>query len=158
MFFCIIVLILMLFLFISSAKTTSIAVFLFSMLCFSILLFNFYIIAKDYFFTDIILTNKRIIIVRFNRPTSIDFSNIKSIFGVSRGSFFYRNLSYLTLRLKKIRFYNICFINCNEFKNKFKEVYPTYVDKQSKLPKIAFLIFIITFFAFVFVNIIKSLN
>lgn len=86
-----------------------------------------YLDIRDLFYSDLVLTNKRILLSRFNKLISIDYSQIKYISGSS-----YRGKSGTTISLKsKSRFYLISFINPYKFKEKFKEIYIDYNDEKT---------------------------
>lgn len=106
---------------------------------FFILMFILYTVLSNYFFTDVILTNQRIIIVRYCKPISIWFNQLKSISGQhsERYSRHYQ-FSYMLLELKKLRSYLILFIDGKEFEKKFKLVYPVYDMRKIKTPQIIY--------------------
>lgn len=84
----------------------------------------FFIIKKqiiDYFYTDIILTNQRVIISKFNQLTSIKNSQIKRIYE-------YNTITRIFLNSKK--FYMFYFFE-NSLRDKFKEIYPDYDDSKA---------------------------
>lgn len=84
----------------------------------------FFIVKKqliDYFYTDMILTNQRILISKFNQLISIKNSQVKRIYG-------YRSaISIFLISKKSYRFY---FFE-DSLKDKFKEVYPDYDDSKA---------------------------
>ncbi|MDR1167749.1 MAG: TonB C-terminal domain-containing protein [Heliobacteriaceae bacterium] len=82
----------------------------------------------DYFFTELILTNQRLIISRFNKIRFIDNNRIKCIKGMS--------LHYplapmiLDIRLKNKKRLQLYFIELSIIKTKFQEVCPDYDDSR----------------------------
>lgn len=85
----------------------------------------FFIVKKqliDYFYTDIILTNKRILISKFNHLTSIENSQVKRIYGQNE---------IMKVSLKNKKNYMFYFFEDYLFKTKFKEVYPSYDNSKA---------------------------
>lgn len=72
----------------------------------------------DYFYTDIILTNQRILISKLNHLTSIENSQVKRIYGQN---------TIIRISLKSKKFFMFYFFNYS-LRDKFKEAYPNYDD------------------------------
>lgn len=83
----------------------------------------FYLYIRDYFCTEIMLTNNRLILSRFNKLTFIDFSQIKNIwtFPIAANVPIATNI---TVQPKKN--YRIYFINEQNLRNKLSEVCPEH--------------------------------
>lgn len=81
-----------------------------------------YAYIRDYFFTEIVLTNQRLIISRFNKPIFVDYNQIKSIWGFS----LVNAPSVTTIKVNPKKFYRIHFINELKLRNKIKEIYPEH--------------------------------
>lgn len=89
----------------------------FLILLFIYLCYILYTYLRDFFFTKIILTNKRILIHRFNKPFSINYSEIKRII------YNYGKIgpSYFIMLLKPYRFYKINFIPSDKLREEIKK-------------------------------------
>lgn len=85
-----------------------------------------YIGIRDYCFTQLILTNQRLIISRFNKLIFIDNNQIKHIYGNSK-----RFGAHTTfIRLKSNKVHRIGFMDKYKVKDKVKEICPDYDDKD----------------------------
>lgn len=87
-----------------------------------------YKIIVDYFFTDVILTNQRFIISRFNKIRSIYNGQIERItgrYGNNGGAI------STTIKLTNKKSYRLLFIDKNTIRNKFKEIRPDYDDSKA---------------------------
>lgn len=111
---------------INDGKIFSPALFMF--LIFPLFCFVSYKIVSDYFYTELILTNQRFIVSKFNKIWFINFVQIKRItgtYGAKGGPI------QLTIRFKNKKFCNFFFIDKNVIRTKFKEVYPDYDDSKA---------------------------
>jgi hypothetical protein len=100
---------------------------LFGTLIFVFMLYSTYTNIRDYFFTEIILTNQRLIISKFNRLTFIDYSEIDSIISLMNRARVYPML----LRLKSKKKYVIFFVNIQKLKDKLVGIYPSYDETKT---------------------------
>lgn len=101
---------------------------LFMFLIFPLYCFITYKIISDYFCTELILTNQRFIISKFNKIKFINYEQVKCVtgtYGVRGGPI------QAIIRLKNKKFCNFFFIDRNIIRNKFKEVYPSYDDSKA---------------------------
>lgn len=80
----------------------------------------------DYCFTDIVLTNQRLIISKLNKILSIPHNQIKYIQNAGTG----RGPSATRINLINKKFHIFYFLNHLPLRNKFKEVCPDYDDSQ----------------------------
>ena len=110
---------------VGSINTQMILSAIFMFLIFILFWFMAYKIVSDYFFTELLLTNQRFIISRFNKIKFINYEQVKRI----TGTYGYRGGPIqLTIRLKNKKFYSFFFIDRNVIRNKFKEICPEYDD------------------------------
>lgn len=87
-----------------------------------------YKIISDYFFTEVILTNQRFIISRYNKIRSVSNEQVNRIIG----SYGYRGAPIsTTIKLKDKKSYRFLFIDKNIIRNKFKEIAPNYDDSKA---------------------------
>jgi len=117
------------------------------------ILYTAYTNIRDCFFTDIILTNQRLLIIRFNKLISIDYSQIKYISGNSL-----RGPSITRISLQSKKFYLISFVDPYKFKKKLKEIYSGYNDEKilerdKKQGIIAIIVLTILFPVFLFLEL-----
>lgn len=90
---------------------------------FFILIFFLYLYIRDYFFTETILTNQRLIISRFNKLTLTNFKQIKNIWSLPITA----NAPTATnISMQPKTRYRIYFINEQKLRNQLKELYPEY--------------------------------
>lgn len=82
-------------------------------------LFSVYKRIRDYFFVDFILTNQRIIIIEYNKLTSIDFAQIENAHGIHH---IFRP-DTAKIKLKNHKRYSIDFVNGKELNNQLKTVF-----------------------------------
>jgi len=113
----------------------------------------------DYCFTDIVLTSKRLIILRLNKVLPIQYSQIKYIqnFGTGRGP----SATKINLLNKKFRVFY--FLNPFTLRNKLKDVYPDYDDskavaKDQKQGNIILVIFLLLLPFFMYAEYKLKLN
>jgi len=84
-----------------------------------------YIFIRDYFFSNLILTNQRLILYRFNNPIFIDNRIIKNI---SR-SISVNGPIPTIISLKSNKTYRIYFVDDSKLKAKFEEICSNYNDE-----------------------------
>lgn len=115
-------------------------------LIFLILLMLIYKAIVDFFYTEIALTNKRIIISQLNNLIFIKNNDVLNISGVHSSS--RRLITLLTIKLKsKTKAYRLLFVNPFNFANQFEKVSPDYNDSASvKNQKTMCYIFVTIFF------------
>lgn len=81
----------------------------------------FYLYIRDYFFTEVILTNNRLILSRFNKLTFIDFKQIKNIWTLPIAT----NVPIATnISIQPKKRYRIYFISEQNLRNNLKNVFP----------------------------------
>lgn len=77
-----------------------------------------YTYIRDYWFSQVILTSKRLIIMRFNKMISVDYNEIKKIY--------YRDFGYhptfFLIELISNRVYKVNFVPRFQFKEQFEEI------------------------------------
>ncbi len=122
-------------------------IFLSVLLIFSILMLYKEIV--DYFFTDIVLTNQRLIIFRLNKFLPISYSQIKYIQNAGTG----RGLSATKINLINKKFYVFFFLDHFNLRSKLKEIYPSYddtiyIEKDQKIERM--LVIILAFLPLLF--------
>lgn len=107
------------------------------------LFFVIYKIIVDYFYTELIFTNKRFIISKFNKIRFINYELVKRI----TGSYGYRNSGPIatTIKLTTNKSYRLFCIDRNIVRNKLKELYPDYDDSKAvaKEQKLGYIILVI---------------
>lgn len=92
-------------------------------------LFVIYKIIIDYFYTELILTNQRFIISKFNKIKFINYEQVKRIIGY----YGYRGSGPIstTIKLTNKKNYMLFCIDKNIVRNKLKEIYPEYDDSKA---------------------------
>lgn len=88
-----------------------------------------YLYIIDFLFTNVFLTNKRVIIIKLNEILYIDFNQIKNVYG-SYGSTDSQGNSYIMIELKSGKSYKINFVNPHNFARKFNEICSNYGYKR----------------------------
>lgn len=124
----------------------------FCILFFTVLLIFFILTSYketvDYFFTDVILTNQRLLILKQGKVTPIEHNQIKYIHsGSGRGP----SSTIINLRSKK--FHLIYFLKCFKLRDKLKEIYSEYddtkiIEKEQEQTQNFIIILILLFFVF----------
>lgn len=100
---------------------------LFGTLLFMFMIYTTFTQIRDYFFTEIILTNKRLIISQFNKLSFVDYNEIDSIISLMNRARIYPML----LRLKSKKKYVIFFVNIQKLKDKLIEICPSYDETKA---------------------------
>lgn len=90
---------------------------------FLMLIFFLYLYIRDYFFTETILTNQRLIISRFNKLTLTNFKQIKNIWSLHITA---NAPTATSISVQPKTRYRIYFINEQKLRDKLKELYPEY--------------------------------
>ena len=85
---------------------------------------------RDYFFVDLILTNQRILIIKFNKLISIEFSQIKYIFNAGIWGPLWGPPS-VDIRLKNYKGYMVSFVDSKELSRQLRLLYPEYGKTKS---------------------------
>jgi len=102
------------------------------MLIFVLLLFSLcftYKLISDYYFAEIIITNKKMILSKFNKFTPIEFKQIRYINASSRGF----SGTFLSIVLNSRKFYFINFVKFSNLLLKLKQAYPDYGKCEKRL-------------------------
>ena len=97
--------------------------------CFSPLIYFANKLRIDRFCTEVILTNKRLIILRTNKITAIPYNEIKRVYKVYTG----KGPRSARIVLKNKKTYRIYFLDGDLLKNKLQQIYPKYYDDTSDL-------------------------
>jgi hypothetical protein len=89
-------------------------------------LYSVYKRIKDYFFTDFILTNQRILIIKSEKLTSLDFAQIDYAFAIRH----ILRPDVVKIRLKNQKLYLTDFVNEKELNNQIKSLSPAIKNKK----------------------------